>query len=90
VPSVSTDVGSCRQLIEGLEPEDRALGAAGAVVPIANAQALADAIIPLLADDARWQEASRAAIARVERYYTETSMIERYRTVYHDALTRSS
>lgn len=89
VPSVATDVGSCRQLIEGLEPEDRALGAAGAVVPIANAQALAEAIIPLLADDARWQAASRAAIARVERYYAEAMMIERYRAVYRDALARS-
>lgn len=34
VPAVSTDVGSCRQLIEGLDDEDRALGRAGEVVGI--------------------------------------------------------
>ena len=29
VPVVATDVGSCRELIEGRLPEDRALGPAG-------------------------------------------------------------
>ncbi|WP_446526926.1 GT4 family glycosyltransferase PelF, partial [Photobacterium swingsii] len=36
VPSVTTDVGSCRQLLFGLEGDDAALGAAGAVVRIAD------------------------------------------------------
>jgi polysaccharide biosynthesis protein PelF len=43
VPTVSTDVGSCRQLIEGLDDEDRAIGVSGAVVKIADPQSLADA-----------------------------------------------
>jgi polysaccharide biosynthesis protein PelF len=82
VPAVATDVGACRQLIEGLEPADQALGAAGAVVPIANPSALADAVLPLLAEPARWQAASLAAIQRVERYYTEERLVSEYRTVY--------
>lgn len=45
VPTVSTDVGSCRQLIEGLADEDRSLGHSGAVVNIADPQALADAAL---------------------------------------------
>ena len=89
VPAVSTDVGSCRQLVEGLDEEDRALGASGAVVPIAKPQQLADAALRLLGDSAAWQAASRAAVARVERYYTDTLMFDRYRQVYEHALART-
>lgn len=86
VPTVSTDVGSCRQLIEGLDEEDRALGASGRVVGIADPQALADAAIDLIQDPAAWQRASEAAIARVERYYTDRRMFDSYRAVYERAL----
>ena len=86
VPTVSTDVGSCRQLIEGLGEKDRALGSSGSVVGIADPQALADAAIALLNDPAEWNRASQAAIARVERYYTDSMMFGSYRKVYQKAL----
>jgi len=86
VPTVSTDVGSCRQLVEGLDAADRALGVSGAIVNIADPQALADAALALLKDDAAWQAASLAGIARVERYYTDDMMFGRYRKVYSAAL----
>lgn len=86
VPAISTDVGSCRQLIEGLDADDRALGRAGAVVNIADPQALADAAVALLSDPAAWQAASAAGIARVERYYTDDLMFAHYRRVYENAL----
>lgn len=86
VPSVSTDVGSCRQLIEGLDDDDRRLGASGAVVKIADPQALADAALGLLGNAAAWTAASRAGIARVERYYTDDLMFGAYRRVYERAL----
>jgi glycosyltransferase involved in cell wall biosynthesis len=82
VPVVSTDVGSCRQLVEGLGDEDRALGKAGSIVPIANPAALAAALNDLLHDEARWHDAQRAAIARVEAYYAEEKMIGAYRGIY--------
>jgi glycosyltransferase involved in cell wall biosynthesis len=41
VPCVSTDVGSCRQLVEGLGPIDRSIGASGEIVGIANPTELA-------------------------------------------------
>ena len=86
VPTISTDVGSCRQLIEGLDDEDKALGASGAVVKIADPQALADASLRLLGNPEAWQAASQAGIARVERYYTYELMFGRYRQVYENAL----
>ena len=89
VPTVSTDVGSCRQLVEGLDDEDRALGASGAIVKIADPQALADAALALLGSTSAWQAASQAGIQRVERYYSDVLMFSRYRKVYMNALERA-
>ncbi|MDR6730532.1 GT4 family glycosyltransferase PelF [Delftia lacustris] len=89
VPVVSTDVGSCRQLIDGLGPEDQALGSCGRVVGIANPEALADACLELLASPGQWQAASAAGIARVERYCSDRLLFERYRQVYDRALQQS-
>lgn len=86
IPCVSTDVGSCRQLVYGHGNEDRALGASGAVVPMADAQALAEACVPLLTDPKQWHAASRAGIARVERFYTQKLMVDSYRELYAEAM----
>ncbi|WP_417282334.1 GT4 family glycosyltransferase PelF [Comamonas sp.] len=89
VPIVSTDVGSCRQLINGLDLADQALGSCGRIVGIANPEALADASLELLSNPHQWQQASAAGIARVERYYTDTLLFERYRQIYDNALEHS-
>lgn len=88
VPTVSTDVGCCRQLIEGLDEADQAIGASGAVVKIADPQGLADAALALLGNQSAWQAASQSAVARVERYYSDQLMFARYRKVYEGALHR--
>ncbi|WP_439890477.1 GT4 family glycosyltransferase PelF [Ralstonia sp. 25C] len=82
VPSVTTDVGSCRQLLFGLDGDDAALGSAGAVVRIADPAALAAEVLTLLRDESRWHEAQSAGIARVERYYTQEMMVGSYRELY--------
>ncbi|MEZ2309370.1 GT4 family glycosyltransferase PelF [Paraburkholderia sp. RCC_158] len=82
VPAITTDVGSCRQLIEGSGDEDAALGFAGSVVPIANPAAFAQAVLELLGDEPRWLAAQQAGIARVRRFYTKKQMIEQYRVLY--------
>lgn len=86
VPAVSTDVGSCRQLIYGLDDEDKALGASGEVVGIAEPEHLARAAVSLLGDSERWHAAQAAGIARVERYYTHGIMFGKYRAIYEKAL----
>ena len=90
VPTVTTDVGSCRQLVYGLDDEDQLLGASGAVVGIADPQALAEAALHFLTDAAAWHAAAQAGITRVERYYTHPVMFGRYRQVYDLALKGSS
>lgn len=82
VPVVATDVGSCRELIHGHDGG----AAAGAVVRIAEPQALALAIDQLLSDVAAWNACSLVAIERVEAIYQEEQMFAAYRDLYRQAL----
>jgi polysaccharide biosynthesis protein PelF len=86
VPCVATDVGACREQLEGSSEDDRALGHAGRVVPFADDQALSRAAIELLSDEQAWLGCQRVGIARVERYYDERQMLAAYRGVYQRAL----
>ena len=90
LPCLATDVGSCRELIEGRGGEDSALGAAGSVVSIADPEVTAEAALALLDDTARWHEAQRAGLARVARYYNDTLMFSSYRGLYMEALGSGS
>jgi polysaccharide biosynthesis protein PelF len=89
VPALATDVGACRQLIEGLDGEDAALGAAGKVVGIADPEALAAAAAQLLGSAQAWSAAQAAGIARVERYYSQERLFAQYREIYRRILERS-
>ncbi|HCP54120.1 MULTISPECIES: GT4 family glycosyltransferase PelF [Pseudomonas] len=89
-PVVSSDVGSCRELIEGAAGEDRALGSAGEVVAIADPQATSQAIVGLLSDSQRWHAAQAVGLKRVNTYYTETLMLQRYRNLYLEAIAKEA
>jgi glycosyltransferase involved in cell wall biosynthesis len=90
VPSVCTDVGSCRALVYGDDEADRAIGASGSVVGISDPQALADAALELLGDPRKWHAAAAAGMRRVEAYYTQERMFGSYRDIYAAALTRTA
>lgn len=89
IPAVATDVGSCRMLIEGGSPQDRALGAAGSVVPIANPQRMSEAWINLFTHPEAWQAAQAAAIARAETYYDEMHMRAGFHSLYESLVHES-
>jgi len=83
LPCVSTDVGSCKDLIYGaLDDEDIEIGSAGEVTPIANPQALAKAYISLLKDKDRWYKAHQNGLKRVKKYYQEKQFLSRYQELY--------
>jgi glycosyltransferase involved in cell wall biosynthesis len=86
VPCLATDVGSCRELIEGRGKEDRALGAAGSVVFIADPEGTAKAALGLIDNPERWRAAQQAGLARVKRYYDDKLMFSSYRNLYTQAL----
>lgn len=87
VPCVATDVGSCREIIEGADAEDRALGSAGQVTSIANPGATAEACLQLLTDPERWRSAQAAGLQRVNRYYTNELMVQRLRKLYQGLIS---
>jgi glycosyltransferase involved in cell wall biosynthesis len=85
-PIVATDVGACRELIEGSSDEDKALGVAGAVVNIADPEALAEEILALFNDHGYWQQTCTTAKKRVEKFYSQDVLFESYRNIYHEAI----
>jgi len=86
IPAVTTDVGACRELIEGSAHEDDVAGSAGAVVGLADPSALAAGVTGLLNDPARYRAASATAIARVESRYDRHDMLETFATLFHEAM----
>jgi glycosyltransferase involved in cell wall biosynthesis len=74
-------------LIYGLDEQDKAFGAAGRIVGIADPQALAEASLELLTDATAWSAASDAGIKRVEANYTQEKMFASYRDIYEKALS---
>ncbi|MET0387080.1 MAG: GT4 family glycosyltransferase PelF [Polyangiales bacterium] len=86
VPCIATDVGACREQIEGNTPDDRALGHAGRVVPFADAAALAQAAIELLSKPDKWHDCQVAGRNRVEQHYSQRAMLDAYDQVYRSAL----
>lgn len=89
IPIVATDVGSCRELIEGTTDETPALGMGGIVTPLASPASTADAIFTLLSDNALYETASNVIRARVEQYYNEGIQHQAYRTLYAEYLRKA-
>jgi glycosyltransferase involved in cell wall biosynthesis len=86
LPCLATDVGACRELLEGASDEDRALGASGAVVPIADPEATAREAVRLLSNPDQWRKAQQAGLERVQKFYTLDSMFTAYRSIYQQGL----
>lgn len=84
VPMVSTDVGACRELIEGRTSADRDLGPAGLVTRIYSPEDTAEALIQLIRSPQLVDDMGEAGRERVERYYVESEIINQYRDIYQD------
>jgi len=87
VPSVASDVGSCDELINGRTEDDKVLGPSGIITRVADPDDTAQAITKILQDDELRQEMSEAAIHRVETYYKESDLNDRYRNIYIKYMT---
>jgi glycosyltransferase involved in cell wall biosynthesis len=83
---VTTDVGACPELVYGRGAPDRALGAAGAVIGLADHEALAQAAAALLEDTAAYARAVEAAIRRAETYYDQRQMIDTFDRLFAERI----
>lgn len=88
VPTVATDVGSCRELLFGQPNEEPKLGPGGAVTPVGAPIATATEIKKLLQDRAWWQQCSDAIRERVRLHYDKADIFGQYRTLYGDLAAR--
>ncbi len=82
IPVISTDVGACRELIEGRPDENPSLGPAGFVVPVGDAEMLGDAMIRILNDPKIGDQMGESGRLRAEQYYSNTTVVSRYRQLY--------
>jgi len=82
VPAVATDVGSCRELLEGRTPEDRALGPSGLVTRTADPIDTARAIGTILTDADLRGRMAEAGRRRIAAFYREADLLARYHDIY--------
>ena len=81
-PVVATDVGSCRELVEGVGD---GLGNAGAVVPVMSPGAMAQTVLSLADDRRRLRQMGEIGRERVSRIYREEDFLSSYRDLYKEA-----
>ena len=89
IPVVATDVGACRELLEGVTPEDRALGRSGLLTLPASPHETADALVRLWRDETLRHEFGRVGQERVQRFYREETVYQAYRSLYQSHLDRA-
>lgn len=78
-PFVTTNVGSCKELLYGLNDD---IGAAGLVAPVMHYEVLAESIIKLCRDEALREEMGHNALQRVSRHYKYEDFINSYKKLY--------
>lgn len=88
VPTISSDVGACREMIYGAPDENPKLGPGGAITPIGDATATAEAIAKFFEDRNALEQASKVIRDRVFRYYSKGRMDASYRHVYRALLAK--
>jgi glycosyltransferase involved in cell wall biosynthesis len=87
VPVLATDVGACREMIEGRTAEDRALGPSGIVCPVASPTRTAEALVLLAHDERMRRRMGHAGQRRVTIYYQRRTMLASYRALYGALVT---
>ena len=82
LPAVTTDVGSCREIIEGFDG-DPVIGCGGIVVEACNPRATAEALAAILRNSERRGAMGRVMQQRIPRLYNK----DRIRRLYEDLYT---
>lgn len=86
VPCVATDVGSCREIIEGAPDEIPNLGMAGQVAPAMDSIAIGNAIVELLSNPELRRRCGETLRQRVETYFTSDLSARRYAELYKELM----
>lgn len=83
-PWVSTNVGSCSELLNGMEGDH--LGKAGLIVPVMDAVGIARAVIKLADNERLRLDMGDIGYQRTAAFYKKEDMFDRYDKIYKDYL----
>lgn len=81
-PAVTTNVGSCSELLDGMEDD---LGKAGIYTPVMHQGALAEAMLTLCRQPGLRQRMGQVGQERASRYYRMDVMVQHYLTLFENA-----
>jgi len=90
IPVVASDVGACRELLEGRSDSDRRIGPSGIVTRLADPEETAAAIARLARDPELRRRMGAAGQRRVATYYRKSDTISSYRALYAGATWQES
>ena len=82
IPFVASNVGSCREIIEGPPNEQPALGRGGLITPVVAPEATAAAVGRLLADPELRRQYGETLRRRVAQSFTSEQAASAYRQLY--------
>ena len=85
IPVVASDVGACRELLEGRSDEDRAIGPSGIVTRLAAPEETAAAIAGLARDPEKRRLMGAAGRRRVSTFYRKSATVSTYLSLYTSA-----
>ncbi len=85
IPAVTTDVGSCREIIEGFE-DDPVIGRGGIVVGVCNPKAIAEALAVILLDCQQRAAMGGIMQRRIANLYHKERVKKLYEQLYVDAV----
>ena len=87
IPTVTTDIGGCSELIFGRSADDKALGPCGVVTSLRSPEQTAQGIAYVCADPSRYLAMVRAGKKRVMQYYQQSTLLESYSALYTEFLS---
>ena len=80
IPFVATNVGNCRELLEGA-PGDL-LGMAGRIVPVMDSAAMAKAVIDCITNPKLLRQMGETGRMRVAQHYNKETVLRHYWQLY--------
>lgn len=86
-PVVATNVGACREIIEGA---DDGIGPAGRVVPVMSPEAIAEGILAISVNPAQLRALAENGYRRVVRFYQDKDFLAAYRALYREAVQNTN
>jgi len=90
IPTVATNVGSCREILFGRRDEHPPLGPGGILTDVSAPEQTAAAIGELLADPERRHQLGRNAKSRMQSYYDLALVDRAYATIYRRHIDQAS